>query len=165
MKRGIRALAAVALLSATGAFAVAKGGTLYIKSKDTKILKEPKAGAAAVSTVQPGTEVVWNGPSEKDKQFHAITVGGKQGFVLMANLSPNKPAGEIDKATGKSMDTKAFASSGAATKGLTEASLKYSKEKDLNKSTIEVIYAEEHSKNKGTPEAIASKSKELGGAK
>ena len=43
MKSGMRALAAIALIGASGAWAVAKGGTLYIKSKDTKVLKDPKA--------------------------------------------------------------------------------------------------------------------------
>lgn len=167
MKSGIRALAVVALLSATGAFAVAKGGTLYIKSKDTKVLKEPKAGAAAVSTVQPGTEVIWNGASEKDKQFHEISVGGKKGFVLMANLSPSKPQQELSQSTGKPMSAQAFASSGAATKALTPAAIKYSQAKEGNakESAAQVIYAEEHSKAKSGPEALAMKSKELGGAK
>ena len=35
----------------------------------------------------------------------------------------------------------------------------------MKKAAVQVIYAEEHNKNKGTPEAIALKTKELGGGK
>ena len=167
MKRGSLALALVALLSAGGAWAVAKGGTLYIKSKDTKVLKDPKAGAAAVTTLQPGAEVTWNGPSDKDKQFHAVDAAGKKGFVLMSNLSPNKIAAEIDSSTGKPMSTQAFASSGAATKALTPAGVKYAEASGVEQkeAAAEIIYVEQHNIAKGTPAAVADKAKELGGGK
>lgn len=169
MRRGYRALAAAALMSASAAWAVKVGDNLFIKAKGVKLLKEPKLGAAPVAGAKElavGSEVVWKGPSDKDKTFHQVEVGGKAGFVLMSNLSPSKPQAEID-ASGKGMDTKSFASSAAATKGLTNAALEYSKEKgpSMKRAAVEVIYAEEHNKNKGTPEAIAAKSKELGGAK
>ena len=167
MKSSIRAVAAIALISAGGAWAVAKGGKLYIKSKDTKVLKDPKAGATAVVTVQPGTEVVWNGASDKDKAFHDVSVKGKQGFVLMSNLSPNQVSAELDASSGKPMSAQAFASSGAATKALTPAAIKYSETKKgtAEESAAMVIYVEEHNRAKGTTEAIAMKSKELGGTK
>lgn len=168
MKRLYGAVAATALLGATGAWAVKVGDNLYIKAKGVKLLKEAKAtGAAIGKELNVGDAVVWKGPDAKDKTFHQVEIGGKSGFVLMSSLSPNKPAPEIAESGKPPMDTKAFASSGAATKGLTEASLKYSKEKGttMEHAAIEVIYAEEHSKNKATPEAIAAKSKELGGAK
>lgn len=167
MKSSIRAVAAIALISAGGAWAVAKGGKLYIKSKDTKVLKDPKAGATAVVTVQPGTEVTWNGASDKDKAFHDVTVNGKKGFVLMSNLSPSAPATEIDSSTGKPMSAQAFASSGAATKALTPAGVTYAKGNGPSQSdaAAEIIYAEQHNIAKGTPAAIAAKAKELGGGK
>jgi hypothetical protein len=166
MKSSIRAVAAIALISAGGAWAVAKGGKLYIKSKDTKVLKDPKAGATAVVTVQPGTEVVWNGASEKDKTFHEISVNGKKGFVLMSNLSPAAPATEIDSTSGKPMSAQAFASSGAATKALTPAGVTYAKDSATKtEAAAEIIYAEQHNFAKGTPAAIAAKAKELGGGK
>lgn len=166
MKSSIRAVAAIALISAGGAWAVAKGGKLYIKSKDTKVLKEAKAGATAVVTVQPGKEVTWNGASDTDKAFHAIAVDGKKGFVLMTNLTPNQVAPEIDATTGKPMSAQAFASSGAATKALTPAGVTYAKG-DVSKTeaAAEIIYAEQHNFAKGTPAAIAAKTKELGGGK
>lgn len=164
MKRNwMRSLVAIAMLSATGAWAVAKGGNLYIKSKDTKVLKEPKAGSPAVTTLQPGAEVVWNGASEKDKQFHEIASGSKKGFVLMSNLSPNKPQTELPTSDGKPLSAEAFASSAAATKALTPAAVKYA---DGNPSATEaagqIIYAEEHNRIKGTPEAINAHAKAAG---
>lgn len=168
MKRLCGAVAAVALLGATGAWAVKVGDNLYIKAKGVKLLKEPKATSAAVGKeLAVGDAVVWKGPSDKDRQFHQIEAGGKSGFVLMSTLSPSKPQAEFAEAGGKPLDTRAFASSGAATKGLTNAALSYSGEKgpDLKKAAVQVIYAEEHNKNKGTPEAIALKSQELRGGK
>ena len=164
MKRSL--LTAVLLLS-SAAFAVAKGGTLYIKSKDTKVLKDAKASASAVATLQPGDEVIWNGASEKDKAFHEVQVKGKKGFVLQANLSPTKPAEEVDSSTGKPISKQAFASSAAATKALTPAGVKYAKGNGVKSSeaAAQIIYVEELNKAKGTPEAIAAKSKALGGAK
>ncbi len=166
MKSSIRAAAAIALISAGGAWAVAKGGKLYIKSKDTKVLKEAKAGATAVVTVQPGTEVTWNGADAKDKTFHEISVNGKKGYTLMTNLSPNPVAAEIDSTSGKPMSAQAFASSGAATKALTPAGVTYA-QGNVSKSdaAAEIIYAEQHNFAKGTPAAVAAKAKELGGGK
>lgn len=170
MKRLCKTVTAIALLCASGAWAVSKGGTLYVKSKETKLFKDAKVGAA-VATLKVGDAVTWNGPSEKDKQFHEIVANGKKGFVLMTNLTPNKPAEEIDASTGKPMSAQAFASSGAATKALTPAAIKYAGAKgqgpkiSANEAASMVIYAEEHNKAKGTPEAIAAKTKDLGGGK
>ncbi len=168
MKRLYGAVVAAALLSASGAWAVAKGGSLFIKSKDVKLLKEPKAGAAAAmpKALEVGAEVKWLGASEKDKTFHEIEVSGKKGFVLMTNLSPNPVQKEIDS-TGKTMSAQAFASSGAATKALTPAGVKYAEASGVKESeaAAEIIYVEQHNIAKGTPAAIAAKAKELGGGK
>lgn len=165
-----RSLLAAALLVSSAAFAVAKGGTLYIKSKDTKVLKDAKASAAAVVTLQPGEEVKWNGPSEKDKTFHEIEAKGKKGYVLQANLSPSKPSEELDVSTGKAIPKGAIASNAAATKALSPAGINYAKGSgdDAPKAleaAAEIIYTEEHNKQKGTDAAIAAKSKALGGGK
>jgi hypothetical protein len=166
MKSSIRAVVALALINASGAWAVAVGGTLYVKSKDTKVLKEAKAGSSAVVTVQPGKEVIWNGADAKDKSFHSVTVDGKKGFVLMSNLSPNKVATEIDSSSGKPMSAQAFASSGAATKALTPAGVNYAKDTpNKAEAASEIIYVEQLNIAKGTPAAVAAKAKELGGGK
>lgn len=166
MKRVYGAIAAAALLSASGAWAVAVGGKLYIKSKDTKVFKDAKVGPTVGKDLAVGTEVTWNGASAKDKQFHEISVNGKKGFVLMTNLTPNKPAEEIDASTGKPMSAQAFASSGAATKALTPAGVTYAKDSpNKSEAAAEIIYAEQHNFAKGTDAALAAKAKELGGGK
>ena len=172
MKRMTSLITAVALLTAGQAFAIAKGDKLFIKSKGVKLLKDAKAGAAAVGAeLKVGAAVEWQ-EAGKDKAFQKVKIDGKEGFVLTTNLSKNAPAAEVMEG-GKSVDAQAFASSGAATKALTPAGVKYAKEsaaeeKDGLKSdaaAAQLIYVEEHNKNKGTPEAIAAKAKELGGGK
>jgi len=165
-----KSLMAAAVLVASTAFAVKPGGTLFIKSKDTKVLKDAKAGAPAVVTLQPGAEVTWNGPSPKDKTFHKIESNGKKGFVLQANLSPSKPAEELDVSTGKAIPKGAIASNAAATKALSPAGINYAKGSGEEapkalEAAAEIIYTEEHNKLKGTDAAIAAKSKALGGGK
>jgi hypothetical protein len=162
-----KALIAIALLSAGTAGAVKKGESLYVKSKDTKVLKDPKATSKAVVTLQPGAEVTWNGASEKDKQFHEIATGGKKGYVLLANLTPNKPTEEISGSTGKPLSPQAFASSAAATKALSPAGLSMAKKNGPSgeEAADEIIYVEDFNNSKGTPEAITAKAKELAGAK
>jgi hypothetical protein len=118
------ALLASALLFAQTAGAVAPGGKLYIKSKDTKVLDKADLKGKPVGTLQPGTEVVWQGADAKNKTFHSIEAGGVKGFTQQQNLSPKKPDAEfLAKDDGKPIDAQAFASSGAATKALSGAAL------------------------------------------
>ena len=153
---------AVTLISAP-AWAVKVGETLYIRSKDTALLKEPKANSQSLMKLQPGTEVVWNGPSEKDKSFHEVVVGGKKGFVLMSSLSPNKPQTEIDSSSGKPMSAAAFANSGAAVKdGDMGRGGNYAQRSPAESAAAaELIYVEELNKAKATPQALRAKEKEL----
>src|SRR4051812_26101603 len=100
------------LLTAANALAVAKGGTLYIKSPDTRVLKQPSEKSAAVMTLQPGTEVVWLGASAKDKQWHEVNVNGKKGFVQRSDLTPFRAQEELDSSNGRPLSATAFAASG-----------------------------------------------------
>ena len=121
-----------------------------------------------MQTLQPGAEVTWKGADAKEKQLHKVVAGGKEGYVLQANLTPSKPADEVLSSDGKPISARAVASSGAATKTLTPAALKYAEGKgpSANDAACEIIYLEEHNNNQGTPEAIAALQKGLtGGAK
>lgn len=143
MRRFLIGLATAAVLAAGAAWAVKPGEKLYIKTKDAKLLEKADAKAKTLGTLQPGTEVTWNGSDKTNKLFHAIEAGGKKGFTLQQNLSPSKPQMELAKDDGKPIDSQAFASSGAATKALSEAALKYSKEKpDIATLTKGVMTAE-----------------------
>lgn len=118
-------LALVLVCAAGAAMAgVAKGGKLFIKGSGVNMWD--KADASGKKTaLKNGDEVTWNGPDEKNKSMHAIEAKGKKGFVQMANLTPNKPADEITTGDGKTTSAAAFASSGAATKAMSESGLKY----------------------------------------
>lgn len=165
-RRWLKPLVLLGLLGASGAGAEGER-KLYIKTKDTKLLKEPKATATAVGKpVQPGTEVTWKGASPKDKEFHEVEVDPKlKGFVLKGNLSPSKPQDELAGSKGEPISAQAFSSSAAATRALTEAGMKYANAKSVPEAAAELIYAEEHTKQSATPEAVAAKAKQLGGGK
>ncbi|MGV3621689.1 MAG: hypothetical protein ACO1OB_12770 [Archangium sp.] len=112
----MRLLLVAVALSSSVSFAVRPGDWLYIVAKDTVLLKDADRKAKKVTTLQRGDEVKWLGPSEKNKQLHKVEARGKLGFVVMTALSPNRPAMEIDSATGKPMSAQAFASSNTANK-------------------------------------------------
>lgn len=159
----MRTLLLLTLCVSTGALAIAKGGTLYVRAKDASLMKEPKAKSATVLKLAQWTEVVWNGPSEKDKQWHAVMVAGKKGFVRITELSPNKPQLEVDSSTGKPMSTPAFAASGAATKDGDMGRGTVQRSASDSATEAELIYVEELNKAKATPEALSAKEKELRG--
>ncbi|MBK7863548.1 MAG: hypothetical protein IPJ65_34080 [Archangiaceae bacterium] len=128
MKREARwALIALAVVCAASAMAgVAKGGKLYIKGTGVSMWDKPEASGKKTA-LKNGDEVTWNGPSEKDKSMHEVMFKNKKGFVQMANLTPNKPADEVTSSDGKTTSAQAFASSGAATKAMSESGIKYAK--------------------------------------
>jgi plastocyanin len=143
------------LCASTPALAIAKGATLFINSKDVSLQKGPSASAGSVMKLQPGTEVTWDGPSEKDKTWHQVTVNGKKGFVQQHDLSPHKPQQQVD-ASQKSESNKTFVSSGAAPR--TPYGPGNAAEQE---AAAELIYLEELNNAKATPQAIDRKSKEL----
>lgn len=155
-------LIALVLSAAPSALAVSVGGKLYVKTKDTPLLKDPKSSSAKVSTLQPGTEVTWKGASAKDKQFQEVEAAGKKGFVSTSNLTPHQPQQEIDGSRGKPMSGQAFAASGAATKGpFGPSHAQYQGSAATQEAAAELIYVEELNKAKATPQALEAKNKAL----
>ncbi len=135
-------LALAVTLMSLPAWAVKPGDTLYIRSKDTKVLKAAKANAPPVVTLQPGAEVVWNGADKTDKAFHAVKSGAKTGFVLMVNLTPIKPS-EEKGGDGNTITGHAVASSGAATRALSgSAQAMVVKKPELDKAAKQVVALE-----------------------
>lgn len=155
-------LLALVLSTAQGALAIPVGGKLYVKTKDTPLLKDPKASSAKVSTLQPGTEVTWKGASAKDKQFQEVEAAGKKGFVSTSNLTPQQPQQEIDGSSGKPMSVQAFAASGAATKGpFGPPRAQTGGSPATQEAAAELIYVEELNKAKATPQALEARNKAL----
>ncbi len=111
--------------------AVKKGGTLYVKVKNTRLMESPSTGANLLRLLQPGQEVKWLGADPKDKQWHQVEVGGKKGVVFQSNLSSKPPSMELvaskDGVTAKNATE--FANSGAAIKLLADGPLQYGQKK------------------------------------
>ena len=66
----------------------------YIKGSGVNMWDKPDASGKKTA-LKNGDEVVWDGPSDKDKSMHEIQFKGKKGYVQMANLTPNKPVDEV----------------------------------------------------------------------
>ena len=76
-------LAAVLALGVAGnALAVTKGGTLYVKAKNTRLMDSAGTNANLLQVLQPGQTVTWLGADPKNKQWHQVEVNGKKGLGL-----------------------------------------------------------------------------------
>jgi len=119
------------------------GDTLYIKARNTRVLKDPSASAAVVVVLQPGAAVIWQGPDPKDKRWQRVVSGKNKGVVLSANLAVEKPKGEVIAVSGEAAaDTSAFMSSGAASKALGAGAIAYAKEKKADVAAQQLRRAE-----------------------
>jgi hypothetical protein len=151
------------LLWAGAAAAGAKpGDTLYIKARNTRVLKDPSAGAAVVVVLQPGAAVTWQGPDPKDKRWQRVVSGKSKGVVLSANLSVEKPKAEVMAVTGEAAaDTNAFMSSGAASKALGPGAIQYAKELKSEAAASQLQRAENLAKTIG-PKEVAAHARKAG---
>jgi hypothetical protein len=159
-------LAAAALLVASASYAVKPGENLYVKTKDAKLLEKPDAKAKVLGILKAGEPVRWYGADAKNKLFHEIEANGKKGYTLQQNLSPSRPKMEVVSDDGKEIDPQAFASSGAATKALSDAALTYAAETpDAATLTKGLLTAEGIAKSVPSAEAQAYVAKQTGGGK
>lgn len=142
MKLRGKLLAALLVLASGSVAALTAGTKVYIKAKNTKVLAKADPASAVVGKVlQPGDEVAWQ--KSEGKEFHQIkTSDGKTGFVYFSNLSLNPPPKEFVQGTG-TVDTRGFASSGAATKALGDAAVNYGGKKLNNERAVKDVLAME----------------------
>ncbi len=131
-----RLLLVLLVAFALAAPAVRQGDPLYIRSRDTKLLSTPDVKGKAVALLQPGTQVVWRGAAKENRLLHQVEVSvngaASTGYVLQANLSPQKPKEEyLGRDDGKAIDPQAFKSSGAATRAVDEVAVKWALEKNV----------------------------------
>jgi hypothetical protein len=112
-------VALLALGAAGSAGAVKPGGTLYVKARTTRLMKGPSATADALAVLQPPTPVRWEGADTKHKQWHRVSVEGREGYVFQSNLATQPPSLEVVAGEGAGkVDARAFANSGAAVKAV-----------------------------------------------
>lgn len=142
---------------ATAAYAVNKGDTLYIRARDTGLMDSPKPTAKTVAVLQPGMEVTYVAPASKATGWHEVEAAAKHGFVYQSNLSKQKPSGEVVAASGKPIDPAAFASSGAATKALSEGAVNYgtSTHPDYARAVKDIQATEAIAKSIGSPQLFS----------
>ena len=121
-----RVVAVLAVCAAGTALAVKPGSALFVKARNTRLMASASPTADAVAILQPGQQVTWLGADPKNKQWHRVEAGGKQGVVFQSNLSAKAPQLELIAQNGvRQVDPVAFASSGAAVKLLGEAAISY----------------------------------------
>lgn len=159
----MRSFFVLLLLLAAPSLAVRIGDKLYVKTKDTRVRKTPELKGATVLTLQPGSEVIWTGMSEKNKEWHQVSVDGKRGFVHRSDLTPQAPMRELAVSTGPRIDPQAFAASGA---GYTICSFgaapRQASGSPAERETMaELIYLEELNRETATLAALEEKNKEL----
>lgn len=132
MRKTSRLAVALGLLAGAGLAFAGVGEVLYVKARDTRFQKEPTPTSALVAgrpTLQPGDKVEWQGRDGKDPKWHKVKAGALEGYVFQSNLSKSPPSTELDSRNGgKAVDAQAFASSGAAIRGLSETGDEYAKE-------------------------------------
>jgi hypothetical protein len=166
MRLAVLGLCAAAALASGTAWAVKPDGSLYIKTKDARLLDKPDAKAKVLGTLKPGQEVKWKGSAPENKQFHRVEVAEKAGYTLQQNLSPNRPQLEVLGDDGKPVDLQAYTSSGAATKALSDAALKYAGEvPDALALTRGVLTVEGIAQSVDLKDGEAHVAKQAGGAK
>lgn len=153
MRRRTLSVVALALLLGAGVAAAKKlevGDAIFVRARDTRVFKDEKA-RAVVKTLQVGDAVKWQGTSAQDKRYHQVALdNGKSGFIWYQNLSTTAPQKEVvfDKSSGsgKNLTTQAFASVGAASRGLTPGAQAVSKTKDDGRSARELLALEQVAK-------------------
>lgn len=117
--------------------------TLYVKAKNTHVKASASPTADTLRVLQPGQPVAYQG-REGTTPWHRVTVtadkGALQGFVYQANLSSTPPSLEVvSKDPRKPLSSEAFASSGAAFKGLGPGTLEYGKSLERPESTQQLV--------------------------
>lgn len=126
-------VALLALGVSGSALAVKKGGTLYVKAKNTQLLEGAVKGANVLRVLQPGQPVRWLGADPRNKQWHQVEVNGQRGVVFQSNLATRPPNMELVASKGglTAQDAVAFANSGAAVKLLADGPLQYGQQKGV----------------------------------
>ena len=159
--------AAVLALTLPGVAAAVKvNEPLYVKAKNTRVMKAPSPTADTVLILQPGEQVTWKGADPKNKQWHQVEAsGGKKGYVFQSNLSTTAPNMELvtDNGEKRKVDPKGFVASAAAVKALSPGAVKYGEGKGGDsKKAVEQIQALEALARKVTTDDIASHAREAG---
>src|SRR3954468_5506051 len=137
------------------------GVTLYVKARNTRVLKDP-SGASVVAVLQPGAPVTWQGPDPKDKRWHRVLSGKNAGVVMASNLTAEKPKGEVTAVTGAAAAAaSSFMSSGAASKALGAGAIAYANKLESKTAADQLQRAEDMAKTIG-PREVSEHARKAG---
>jgi hypothetical protein len=139
-RRGRWLALALALGASGGALATGANQTLYVRTKNTRLQQSPSPTATVVTLLQPSEPVVWKGVHPEHKKWHQVEVRGQSGYVFQSNLSTKPPSLEIVAGEGAGkVDARAFASSGAAMKGVSSGVLAMGEQRvELKESILQL---------------------------
>ncbi|MGZ3459482.1 MAG: SH3 domain-containing protein [Archangium sp.] len=147
-RQRIPALLVLACVATTGtALAVAPGGKLYVKAKNTHLKASSSPTADTLVVLQPGKEVQYDGRAGGSPWCKVTVAADKKGtvhgFIYQANLGVSPPSMEVtSKNPGKPLSPEAFASSGAAVKALGPGAIEYGKTLSRPESVQQLIALE-----------------------
>jgi hypothetical protein len=165
----------LALLWASAARAIEPGGAVFVRTQAPRVLSEANASARPLKvSLAVGQQLVWLGV-DSTKLFHRVAwaalpaaqqrdceKAGRCGWLHVTALTPRKPADEVlESLGGKPISGVKVASSGAATKALSEAALKYGNTKGAAVLSGELITAESIA-SKVKPSDIAARNARVG---
>lgn len=107
---------------------------LWVRTPKTQVLAAPKGSAKVKGTLPVGAEVRWLGAAPGAPGFHRVRCEkpALEGFVLQTSLA-TRPLAEETLASGanaEKLKPEAFASSGAATKAVSEGGKRYAQAKN-----------------------------------
>lgn len=72
---------------------LAAGQSVYIKNKNTKLLKFPVLSSEVIAVLQPMERVIWLGQASGAKEFHQVRHKNLVGYTYFSNLTKSsKPA-------------------------------------------------------------------------
>lgn len=144
----LSAIAAAAVLLAAGAaWALKPGDTVYVRARNTPLQSKPSTTSKpAAPALQPGAKLQWLEQAKDAPRFHKVrTAKGATGYVWYQNLSTTPPRTElvVESGKAKNVDAQAFASYGAAARGVASGPRKVSGRLDKETTAKQFAVLEE----------------------
>jgi len=132
-----------------GKGAVAPQTKVYIRARNTRLMKSSALTAKPVKVLQPGDVVTYLGVDPTNPQWHRVSAGNNlEGVVFQSNLSLTPPKAEnLGASTASAVELKSYASKGAAIKALGPGALDYAKQNNAGDVALRIAGAEQLAKD------------------
>ena len=116
--------------------------TMYVKSSDTKVMKEESAQSDVVQVLDEGAAVE---VTQKSGKFYKVALaGGKEGWIFKFKLGSDAPASggdgnALDALGGKQKIAARESGSGSSIRGLSPVSEKHAQSKGISPKNIQSV--------------------------